>query len=189
MTKVLVSGTEVLVAQVATALRSRGADVVEVPDLDDVAAACAAAGPRAFDSYVQLPATFRVRGSTAVRRVHHFYAEGVLARFTALAAALPSLAVGARLTFVMGQLPVEAATADDRAARRALTQVLAHAALADMPDGRLTVRMLNAGTSPEEIAQVALGEDPAKRELIDQLSQLSYADWRVELLGLASVET
>jgi len=189
MTAVLVSGKESLIAEVRPVLRARGAAVTEVPDRDDIPAVCAAAGAQAFDSYLQLPANFEVRGATAVRRVHHFYAKGVLARFTALAAVLPSLIPGARLTFVLGQLPPEAATSNDRAARRALTQVLAQAALADMPDGRLIVRVLNAGTSAEEIGLVALGEHTANQELTDHLSQLSYADWRVELLGLASVET
>jgi hypothetical protein len=163
--------------------------VTEVYDLDDVAGVCAAAGPRAFDSYVQLPASFRVRGDTAVLRVHHFYAQGVLARFTALAAALPSLTLSARLTFVMGTLPPEAATNDDREARRALTRVLIQAARADLPDGHLRARVLDAGTPADAIGQVALGLDPARQELMDRLAELSYADWRVELLGLASVET
>ena len=102
MLSVLVSGAQAQVVEVAAALRARDAEVAEVYDLDEVAAACDSAGPRVFDSYVQLPASFRVRGDTAVLRVHHFYAEGVLARFTALAAALPSLTLTARLTFVMG---------------------------------------------------------------------------------------
>jgi hypothetical protein len=186
---VLVSGAAGHVSEVAQALRARGADVVEVTDIGDVPATCAAAGPRAFGSYVQLPASFEVKGDTAVRRVHHFYAEGVLARFTALAAALPSLTPAARLTFVLGTLPADAATSDDREARRALTRVLAHAARADTPDGHLTVRVLDAGAVPDEIAQVAIGLDPARQELMDRLAGLSYADWRVELLGLVAMET
>jgi hypothetical protein len=122
--RVLVSGAAAHVAEVAVQLRARAADVTEVTDLADVPAVCAAAGPHTFDSYVQLPATFRVTGATAVLRVHHFYAEGVLARFTALAAALPSLTTEARVTFVLGTLPPEAASSDDREARRALTRVL-----------------------------------------------------------------
>jgi hypothetical protein len=189
MTSVLVSGAAERVAQVAQALRARGADVTEVTDLENVPAACAAAGPGAFDSYIQLPADFEVKGDTAIRRVHHFYAEGVLARFTALAAALPSLTPSARLTFVLGTLPPEAASSDDREARRALTRVLAHAARADTPDGHLTVRVLDAGAAPDQIGQVAIGLDPARQELMDRLAELSYADWRVELLGLAAVQT
>lgn len=189
MASVLVSGASAHIGQVAQALRDRGANPTEVADLADMPAACAAAGAAAFDSYVQLPATFRMHGDTAIQRVHHFYAQGVLARFIALDAALPALVPAARITFVLGTLPPEAATSDDREARQALTRVLAQAARADTPDGHLTVRVLHAGAAPDEIAQVALGLDPARHELIDRLGELSYADWRVELLGLAAVET
>jgi hypothetical protein len=187
--RVLVSGADEPVTRVVAALRSRGASVTEVTDLDDMPTVCADAGPQAFDSYVQLPSTFQPSGSTAVQRVHHFYAAGVLARFRALDAAIPALAPSARLTFVLGQLPPDASTADDREARRALIRVLAQAARADTPDGQLIVRILNAGTAPDDIAFVALGGDLARRQFMDRLSELSYADWRVELLGLASVET
>jgi hypothetical protein len=186
---ILVSGVPEQVAQVAAVLRERGADVTEVGDLADIPTVCAAAGPHAFDGYVQLAASFEIRGDTAIRRVHHFYAEGVLARFTALAAALPSLARDARLTFVLGVLPPEVATADDRDARQALTRVLTHAARADTPDGHLTVRVLDSATPPEKVGMIALGLDPVRQELVDRIDELSYADWRVELLGLASVET
>jgi hypothetical protein len=189
VTSILVSGAQDHVAEVAEALRTRGAEVTEVGDLADVPGVCAAAGPRAFDSYVQLPASFRVTGDSAILRVHHFYAEGVLARFTALAAALPSLTREARITFVLGRLPPEAATPDDREARRALTRVLTHAARADAADGRLMVRVLDAGAAATEIAHVALGLDPTKQALMDRAAELSYADWRVELLGLVAIET
>lgn len=189
MASVLVSGASAHVDEVARVLRGRNADLTEVVDLADLPAVCAAAGRAVFDSYVQLPATFQVRGDTAIQRVHHFYAQGVLARFVALDAALPALLPAARITFVLGTLPPEVATSDDREARRALTRVLARAARADSPDGHLTVQVLDAGAAPDEIAQVALGLDPARQELMDRLDELSYADWRVEMLGLAAVET
>jgi hypothetical protein len=187
--RVLVSGTPAPVSAVAAALRARDATVTEVTDLAEMTAACTAAGPRTFDSYVQLPFAFSPRGDSAIQRVHHFYAGGVLARFTALDAALPALTPGARVTFVLGQLPPEAATPDDRAARRALIRVLGHAARADAVDGRLNVQVLAAGTAAEDIAFVAFGGDLAKQELLERLSTASYADWRVELFSLASVET
>jgi hypothetical protein len=187
--RVLVSGTADLVDRVAAELRRRDATVTPVTDLAELPAACAAAGPEAFDSYLQLPSTFSASGDTAIQRVHHFYANGVLARFAALDAAVPSLTPTARLTFVMGQLPPEAATPDDREARQSLTRVLAHAARADRRNGELTVRFLAAGTAPADVAYVALGGDFARRQLMDRLSELSYADWRVELLGLATMET
>jgi hypothetical protein len=113
----------------------------------------------------------------------------VLARFPALAGALPALAPSSRVTFVLGQLPVEVATADDREARRALVRVLGHAARADTPEGRLTVRTLDAGSTPDEIALVALGRDPAREGLLDQSNDMSYEDLRIEMLGLVFAET
>jgi hypothetical protein len=186
--RVLVSGTPTAVAPVADALRDRGADVTEVTDLAELPAACHAAGPEAFDSYVQLPSTFQARGDTAIQRVHHFYANGVLARFAALDAVVPTLVPSGRVTFVMGQLPPEASTDDDRAARRALCRVLAQAATADA-GGSLNERVLDSGSSPEDIAFAAMGGDLDKQELLGRLSTMTYADWRVELLGLALVET
>jgi hypothetical protein len=186
---ILVSGAAELIAPAAEALRSRGATVTEVHDLADLPVVCSEAGPGAFDSYIQLPANFQPRGETAIARVHHFYADGVLARFRALDAALASLADPARLTYVLGRLPPEAATEHDREARQALTRVLTHAARADRQGGRLHVRVLAAGTAPEDVALVALGRGPDPGLLEERLSGASYADWRVELFGLAVVET
>jgi hypothetical protein len=187
MPRYLVSGIAELVSDVADALRRHGAEVVEVDDIADVPKACTDAGPKAFDGYVQLPASFTVEGDTAVTRVHHFYAEGVLARFPAVAAALPALAPGARLTFVTGVLPQDVATEDDVAARAALVRVLGHAARADAPEG-LRVCMLSSGSSADEIAATALGRD-ARNESVPDLTDEAYADWRVELLGMMWAET
>jgi hypothetical protein len=189
MHNVLVSGAQAQVSPVASALRDRGATVTEVTDLDDVPAACAAAGPAAFDSYVQLPASFEIKGATAIARVHHFYAAGVLARFSALDAALPALTRDARITFVLGKLPPEVATREDREARYALTQVLARAAQADTPDGHLSIRVVNSRTPAGDIALLALGRRPTQREIIDSYADLSDEDLRVELMGLVFAET
>jgi hypothetical protein len=183
----LVSGIGELAAKVAGELREQGSTAVEVDDIADVPRACAEAGPRAFDGYVQLPATFAVRGATAIDRVHHFFAEGVLARFPAMSAALPALRPGARITFAMGVLPPEVSTDDDVAARAALVRVLGHAARADGPDD-LRISVLGSSASPQEIALTALGRNPEWEALTAGLSGSSYADWRVELLGMMSAE-
>jgi hypothetical protein len=188
MPRVLVSGAAAQVDQVAAALERRGAQVTRVTDLAEVPAVCRAAGAAAFHGYVQLPATFEMRGETAVERLRRFYAEGVLARYSALDAALPALAPDARVTCVLGILPPEAETADDIAARRALVRVLARAARADTPDGRLSVAILDAGTAADDVAFAALGGDLAKQELLNRLEQVDYQEWRVELFGLVSVE-
>src|SRR3954467_5368305 len=123
MPRYLVSGIAELVSAVAAVLREHDAEVVTVDDLADVPGACSAAGPDAFDGYVQLPATFTVEGDTAVARVHHFFDDGVLERFPAVAAALPALKPESRLTFVTGVLPPDVSTEDDVSARAALVKI------------------------------------------------------------------
>src|SRR5439155_19451821 len=112
--------------------------------------------------------------------------EGVLARFPALDAALPALAPAARVTFALGTLPPEAATAEDVAARRALVLVLAHAARAD---ARVRAQVLDSGTAVDDVAFAALGGDLARQELLERLDDVDYHEWRVELFGLASAQT
>jgi hypothetical protein len=187
MPRYLVSGIAELVSDVAAVLREQGAEVVEVDDIDDVPRLCADAGPGAFDGYVQLPASFTVQGDTAVDRVHHFFGEGVLARFPAVAAALPSLKQGARLTFVTGVLPGELSTEDDVAARAALVRILSQAAQADAANG-LRVCTLTSGATPKEIALTALGRNSDSR-MSTTASEETYAEWRMELLGVMWAET
>jgi NAD(P)-dependent dehydrogenase (short-subunit alcohol dehydrogenase family) len=186
MPRYLVSGIAQLASDVAAVLREHDAEVVEVHDLADVPRVCADAGPASFAGYVQLPATFTVQGDTAVERVHHFFAEGVLARFPAVAAALPTLTPDARLTFVTGVLPEDVSTEDDVAARAALLRILRQAAQADAANG-LRVCMVGSGATPKDIALTALGRNS------DVASSTSvpddYSEWRIELLGMMWAET
>ena len=188
MTHVLVSGEENHVAEVAEALRRRGATVTEVTDLAQVPQACSTAGEGAFDGYVQLAAAFRMEGSTAVQRVRHFYANGVLARFSALDAARAALASPASVVFVLGPLPPEMTTDDDRTARAALTGVLGRAARSDAAPGELTIRVLDADAEADRIAALALGQTPPPREE-PRLAEMSLEDWRMELMSVVLVET
>jgi hypothetical protein len=185
---VLVSGSADPAAAVAAALRDLEADVTEVHDFDELATACEAAGESAFDAYLQMPATFEMAGETVVDRVHHFYSAGVLARFDALAAALPTLTTGARVTFVLGALRPEVASPDDLTARRSLLNVLGHAARADAPDKRLAIRIVSFSLAAEVVARVALGRDSSSADLLREMSGLRYSDWRTELLGMVAVE-
>lgn len=187
-TNVLVSGAPERVAAVSKVLRSHDCTVVEVDDLALVPEACAKAGEQAFDAYVQLPAYFGIEGRTAIERMHHFYVMGVLARFPAMNAAVPTLKPGGRVVIVAWPLPAEVATDDDIEARRALYRVLAHAAQADAGDD-LVVRVLGSSTSPDDIALAALGKESTRPASVESLSAVSYADWRVELLGLVAVES
>ena len=187
-TNVLVSGAPERVAAVSTILQAHDCTVVEVDDLGRVAQACAAAGEGAFDAYVQLPASFGIEGATAIERLHHLFVDGVLARFPAMNAAVPALKPGGRITLVAWPLPAEVATDDDIEARNALFRVLAHAAQADGGDDTV-VRVLGSSTPAEDIALAALGKESTRPASVEGLSAVSYADWRVELLGLQHVES
>jgi hypothetical protein len=186
MPRYLVSGIAELVSDVAAVLREQDAEVVEVDDLADVPRVCKDAGPASFDGYVQLPASFTVEGDTAVERVHHFFAEGVLARFPALAAALPALKPDSRLTFVTGVLPQDVSTEDDVAARAALLRVLGRAAQADAANG-LRVCTVGSGATPKDIALTALGRNSDARAFTSEPDE--YSEWRIELLGMMWAET
>jgi hypothetical protein len=188
MTAVLVSGGQPLLDAVGDALTRRGVSVTDVDDLQRLPHVADEAGAGSFDAYVQLPAAFAVYGATAIERVHHFYAAGVLARFPALGAVLPCLTARGRVVFVLGQLPPEAASDDDRAARRSLTRVLAQAARADAQDGSVQVTWLDSSAAADEIAAAAIGAPTTSTEPA-QMSDRRYADWRTEMLGLVSVET
>jgi hypothetical protein len=187
-TNVLVSGAPERIAAVSEVLRAHDCTIVEVDDLARVPEACAAAGEAAFDAYLQLPAAFAIEGDAAIDRLHHFYVKGVLARFPAMNAAVPALKPGARVTIVAWTLPPEVSTDDDIEARRALFRVLAHATQADAGDA-VAVRVLGSSTSPEDIVLAALGKEPPRPMAAESLTAVSYADWRVELLGLVSVES
>ena len=179
----LVSGIGSFVADVGAVLTEHGAQYVGVDDIADVPAACTAAGAGTFDGYVQLPATFQVQGDTAVEAVHHYFRDGVLARFPAMTAALPSLVPGAHVVFVMGVLPPEVSTEHDVAARGALVRLLGTAARADKPEG-LRVAVLGSDTTAKEVAHTVLGRHPEWDAQTTGLASGSYADWRVELLGM-----
>jgi hypothetical protein len=187
MPRYLISGIAELVSDVAAVLREHDVEAVEVDDIDDVPRACAEAGPDAFDGYIQLPATFTVQGDTAVQRVHHFFGEGVLARFPAVAAALPALKPDARLTFVTGVLPADVSTDDDVAARSALVRILGQAARADASGG-LRVTSLGSGSTPKEIALAALGRGTSGG-ISPDLSEEDYTEWRMELLSIVWAQT
>jgi hypothetical protein len=187
MPRFLVSGIPAFVADVAAALEQNGADAVQVGDIADVPQACADAGPAAFDGYIQLPASFTVQGETAIQRVHHFFADGVLARFAAVEAALTAMRPDARITFVLGVLPAEVSTQDDVDARAALVRVLGHAARADAGPG-LRLDVLASDSTPKEIALTALGRG-GERPPVGEMSDESYAEWRMELLGIVWAQT
>lgn len=181
---VLLSGMDTLVGEVANELRARQEPVIEVTDIERVPKVCAESGD-VLDAYVQLPAKFTIEGRSAIERVHHFYADGVLARFGALAGALDRLGTGARLVFVLGRLPADVGTSHDLTARHELVTLLAQAARADAPGKNLVVRVLDSGATAPEIADATLpGARPAPGR-----DELSDAELRLEMFTRPWLET
>jgi hypothetical protein len=207
---VLVSGAEQAAQPVQAALEGLGATVVHaVPGGSHTDSDQGDAG-RKVDAYVQLPTLLAVdnRASTdsLVERVGSFLADGLLTRFRSAAAVLPQLSEEATVVLVAGNTPVPGTGVDDQAARGSMLRVLAHALRAEEAPRRLRVRVLDHGSSPDVIARCAAGEDVDKSSSASPPSSssaarvpsgppagssdvdMSYADWRTEVLGLASAE-
>jgi hypothetical protein len=191
--KALVSGCDERVAQVVAALREGGADVIPVDDPARLRDVVADLEPGSLSHYVQLPVIVDVSGSTVVGRVRTFLEKGLLARFDAADVVLPVLQEDATVVLVSGTTAVNSGTMpDDSAARFALLNVLAHAIRAEKSPGIVRVRMVEADTGPADIAAVALrGERPRTRMtamLQVREAEMSYQDWRIEVMGLATVQ-
>lgn len=185
---VLMSGAELAAGPVQAALERAGTTVVRV----------GSDGPnQKADAYVQLPTLLSVdsqaNDDSLVERVGRFLSDGLLTRFRSAATALPQLNEGATVVLVAGNTPVPGTGVDDQAARGSMLRVLAHALRAEQAPRRLRVRVLDHDSSPDVIARCAAGEDvvassasgpPAGSSDVD----MSYADWRTEVLGLAQIE-
>ena len=189
----LVSGSDERVEQVAEALRQLGAEVVVVDDPARVPEVVAGLQPDALACYVQLPVSIEVAEQTVVARVRAFLQRGLLTRFDAAEAVLPALRPDGTVVLVSGNTATESgALPDDAGARFALLDVLAHALRADKSPGKLRVRLLHGGTTAEDVAAVALrGADaprPGTASSRPRETDLSYEDWRVEVMGMATVQ-
>lgn len=189
---VAVTGAAEQVAAVSAALRNAGAEVIAVDDLGSLGAAVAGLTPGSLDCYVQLPVHVAARGKAVIDRVRNFLEDGLLARFTAASTILPAMSDGGRVVLVGGNTPVEASAPDDQSARLALLDVLAHAIQADKSATRVGVRILPHNDSAEHIASVALGGKPTRDQALAELRarepEMSFDDWRVEVMGLVNGE-
>lgn len=191
--KALVSGCDGRVAEVAEALRAGGAHVVEVDDPALLREAAAGLAGESLSCYVQLPVRVDVSGATLVGRVHTFLQKGLLARFEAADLVLPALRDDATVVLVSGNTAIEGgAMPDDSAARFALLNVLAHAVRAEKAPGVVRVRMLEADSSAADIAAVGLRGERVRSRGLAQVqareAEMSYEDWRTEIMGLATVQ-
>lgn len=189
---VLVSGNDSRVAAVAAAVRQAGVEVLTVDDPQRLADAVAGLAPGSLSGYVQLPVRLQLEGSSVVGRVRSFLEGGLLARFDGICTVLPLLAEGARVLLVAGTTTSDGKDLpDDRSARFALLEVLAHALRAEVAPRGLRVQVLDQ-RSPDELAAAVLrAATPVPPEVADlrrREGELSYDDWRTEVLGLATVE-
>ena len=190
--KVVVTGAAEWVAAVSAALKDAGAEVTAVDDLRNLAQEVSGISPRTLDCYVQLPVHVAARGEAVIERVRNFLEDGLLARFTAASTILPAMSEGGVVVLVGGHTPVEASAPDDQSARMALLDVLAHAIQADKSATRLGVRVLPHDESAGHIASVALGGEPTREQALAELRarepEMSFADWRIEVMGLVNGE-
>lgn len=189
---VLLSGSDQRVAAVADALRAAGAEVVAVDDPQRLAEVLSELPAGQLQGYVQLPVRLVLEGSSVVERVRGFLEGGLLSRFDAVRAVLPALADDARVVLVAGNTSGEGKELpDDRSARLALLEVLAHAIRADTAAARVRVQVLDH-RSPAEIAEAVLrAASPVPKDVADLRRRevdMSYDDWRTEVLGMATVE-
>jgi hypothetical protein len=189
----LVTGSPERVAAVSAALTDRDCEVVGVDDLGTLVEVCVSLGPGSIDHYLQLPVNVPSSGGTVVSRLQAFLAGGLLARFEAVSTALGTLRPNASVILVAGNLPAELTAPDDRQARISLLRVLVQAIRADTAPVPVRTVVVEHTRSPEEIAAIAL--DPAaKRESVishaaEFYPEMSYVDWRLEVLSLATIES
>ena len=189
---IVVTGAAEPVAAVSAALRKAGAEVTAVDDLGKLDAAVTGIAPGSLECYVQLPVHVSARGKAVIERVRNFLEDGLLARFTAASTILPAMADGGVVVLVGGHTPVEASAPDDQSARSALLDVLAHAIQADKSATRIGVRVLHHDESAEHIAAAALGGEPTREQALAELRarepEMSFDDWRIEVMGLVNGE-
>lgn len=178
--------------ELAEAVRAAGAEVLAVHDPGQVAEAVAGLPAGGLHGYVQLPVTVPLEGESVVRRVRSFLEGGLLSRFEAAQAALPALAEDGRVLLVAGNTTSSGSDLpDDRAARLALLEVLSHAIRADKAPAKVRVQVLEGRSASELAAAVLDGATPVRPEVADLRRRevdMSYSDWRTEVLGMATVE-
>lgn len=191
---VLVTGSHERVERVSEALRAAGAEVVGVPDADQLGDLVGRLPEGSVDCYVQLPVTLRPTGAAVVSRVRDFLDQGLMNRFRLAEVIMPALSDEGRVVLVAGHMPGSASAPDDEAARIALLHVLAHAIRADKAPAKVRVRVLDtqdvdqivrtaSNTEPGDGRAPATWHRPAIRD-----EEMSYTEWRTEVLGLASIE-
>jgi hypothetical protein len=192
----LITGSAARVTDVSLALEKEGFSTYSAP-ADPGALGEElhhAAGPgRSLRCYVQLPTTDCSEESTAsLAGLRGLVADALLARFDALAVVAPRLAPGARLVIVAGDRA--GTTSDTDLGLPPISLVLTEAILARRGPGHVHTTVVGHTSTPADIAVAAVGGPPAESPsaavalagYAAASPQLSYVDWRDEVLGLAA---
>lgn len=193
---VLVSGATARVAEVGDALEKPGVVVIRSADREVLNGGCSSVPPRSLACYVQLPQEAEVSESTGsepalLDRVHRFLTDGLVARFEAALAVAPLLRPDACVVLVAGEVPRDAIP-DDPHARHDLLWVMARAISGGSVGGEVKAVVVGSDRSAHEIAYIALGRGEDRSWLQSQVAavspELSYADWKREVLSMAPSE-
>jgi hypothetical protein len=190
---VIVSGAPARLDAMVDALRAGGYSVVTASTASELADMAARLGPGSVDAYVQLPVDVTATSDSAVGATREFLSQGLLARFDAVGAVMPTLRDGATIVLVAGNTPGAQSSPDDGRARLALLRVLSHAALADAGDRHLRAVVLSHGTTSDDAVRAVRGGDGDRQtrmaEFIQTSADVSYDDWKLEFLSLVSNES
>jgi len=192
MTKrALVTGSPHRVEDVAASLEAAGFEVLRAEGLEALERLDAQIelGPGSLDAYVQLPVDIRADADSVTGQIEALLEHGILLRYRWAEAVLPLLARDAQVVLVPGNLPPKLSAPDDHRARVALLRVLAHAMRADRAPAALAVTVASSGSSAQELASMAQGYRVESRpDYANLWPDMDYDDWRLAVLGLASLE-
>jgi hypothetical protein len=187
----LVTGSTRRIEEVSAVLSAAGFKVFEAEGLEALQRLAANLEPRSLDAYVQLPVDVRSDAKTVTGQIEALLQQGILLRFRDAEIVLPLLGPEAQVVLVPGNLPPDLSTPDDHHARQSLLRVLAHALHADRAPEKLSVTVASSQHTPEKLALIAQGAKvphPSPPEYAQMWPDMDYDEWRLAVLGLASME-
>lgn len=189
--RALVSGSFGRIGEVGMALKDAGFTVKEVDHAEPFDQAVQRVAPRSLDCYVQLPADVDLGNATGTNWLSRFLTGPLLERVHTASMALPLLRPDATVLLVAGK---DLAGAEVPAAGQFRTwflQLLGRAMRAE-PDGPTRAVVVGADSSPGRIAEIAVDPGQEVRRRIAECAglgtELSFADWRREVLSRTSSE-
>jgi hypothetical protein len=187
----LVTGSTRRIEEVSAVLSAAGFDVLEAEGLEALQRLAVNLEPRSLGAYIQLPVDVRSDAKTVTGQIEALLQQGILLRFRDAEIVLPLLSPDAQVVLVPGNLPPDLSTPDDHHARQSLLRVLAHALYADRAPEKLSVTVASSQHTPEKLALIVQGAKvahPSPPEYAQMWPDMDYDEWRLAVLGLASLE-